>query len=84
MGQFALYYCLLSVCLPIHPSLHDGANPNEEKFSHWLALFARYGTSATIKNIAKGYRVMPTGNDQSVRLAIFKNMESEVSNRRKL
>lgn len=62
----------------------DGDSPDTVKFSHWLALFARYGVSASTKNVAKRHIMTNKGSTQRDRVEAFLEMEREFTSKRAL
>lgn len=62
--------------------LLNGDCPDQFKFSHWIALFTRYGISNAAKNIARKYPVHNRGTEQKDRSDLFHVMEKEMKAKR--
>ena len=61
-----------------------GSPPSQYKFSHWLALFARHGVSATAVNLCRNYYISTQGTEQKDRYEAFKQLESTLLSTRAL
>lgn len=64
--------------------LANGDSPNNFKFSHWIAFFARNGVSNLTKNIAKKSMVSNIGTNQVDRFAAFEALESAFNRSREI